>query len=92
MNARQSSELPADGKPVQRTSRKERVSLFPHRSLDKRLSPLGVWVYRRTKGGITRPWKMDALLLTTRGRRSDRERTVVLQFFPNGNAMVIRRR
>jgi hypothetical protein len=30
-----------------------------------------------------------ALLLTTRGRRSGRERTVVLQFFPDGNAMVV---
>jgi deazaflavin-dependent oxidoreductase (nitroreductase family) len=48
-----------------------------------------VWAYRRTKGRITRPWKVDALLLTTRGRRSGKERTVVLQFFPDGEAMVI---
>jgi deazaflavin-dependent oxidoreductase (nitroreductase family) len=46
-------------------------------------------VYRRTHGGITRPWKVDALLLTTRGRRSGRERTVVLQYFPDGDAMVV---
>ena len=70
-------------------SRKERVGLFLHRGLDRRLSRLGAWVYRRTKGGITRPWKVDALLLTTRGRRSSRQRTVVLQFFPDGDAMVI---
>jgi len=75
--------------PAQRISRKERLGLFLHRSLDRRLSPLGVWVLRRTKGGITRPWKVDALLLTTRGRRSGRERTVVHQFFPDGNAMLV---
>jgi deazaflavin-dependent oxidoreductase (nitroreductase family) len=70
-------------------SRKERVGLFLHRGLDRRLSSLGVWAYRRTRGGITRPWKVDALLLTTRGRRSGRERTVVLQFFSDGDAMIV---
>jgi deazaflavin-dependent oxidoreductase (nitroreductase family) len=70
-------------------SRKESIALFLHRGLDRWLSPLGVWVYRRTKGGITRPWKVDALLLATRGRRSGKERTVVLQFFPDGDAMIV---
>lgn len=67
----------------------ERLALRIHRLLDRWLNPLGVWVYRRTKGGIARPWQVDALLLTTRGRRSGRERTVVLQFFPDGDAMVV---
>jgi F420H(2)-dependent quinone reductase len=70
-------------------SRTERVGLFFHRGLDRWLSPLGVWVYRRTKGGVAGPWKVDALLLTTRGRRSGRERTVVLQFFPDGETMIV---
>ncbi len=70
-------------------SRREQVGLFLHRGLDKWLSPLGVRVYRRTKGGITKPWKVDALLLTTRGRRSGRERTVVLQYFRDGEAMLV---
>lgn len=61
-------------------SRKERIGLFLHRELDHRLSPLGVAVMRRTKGGIAGPWKVDALLLTARGRRSGRDRTVVLQW------------
>jgi deazaflavin-dependent oxidoreductase (nitroreductase family) len=65
------------------------VGLFIGRGLDKRLSAFGVWVYRRTRGGITRPWKVDALLLTTCGRRSGRQRTVVLQFFPDGDAMIV---
>ena len=32
-----------------------RVGLFIHRGPDKRLTTLGVWMYRRTDGGITRP-------------------------------------
>jgi deazaflavin-dependent oxidoreductase (nitroreductase family) len=75
--------------PTRRISAKERIGLFVGRGLDKRLTPLGVWLYRRTKGAITRPWKVDALLLTTRGRRSGRRRTVVLQFFPDEQAMVV---
>ena len=77
------------GGAAPRLSRKERVGLFLHRGLDKWLSPLGVFVYRRTRGGITGPWHVDALLLTTLGRRSGRRRTVVLQFFPDGDAMIV---
>jgi deazaflavin-dependent oxidoreductase (nitroreductase family) len=89
MSARHTNRSPGDASPARRLARRERVGLFLGRGLDKRLNPLGVWVLRRTKGGITRPWKVDALLLTTRGRRSGRERTVVLQFFPDGEAMVV---
>ena len=70
-------------------STRERAWLDIGRRLDRWLTPLGVWLYRRTKGGITRPWKVNALLLTTHGRRSNRERTVVLQYFPDGASMVI---
>jgi deazaflavin-dependent oxidoreductase (nitroreductase family) len=70
-------------------SRKERVGLFLHRALDKWLSPLGVWVMRRTKGGTARRFRVDALVLTTVGRRSGRSRNVVLQFFPDGDAFVV---
>jgi deazaflavin-dependent oxidoreductase (nitroreductase family) len=81
-----------------RLSRWERVALFLHRESDRRLSPLGVWVMRRTKGGIAHgrlmrligaPRELHVLLLTTRGRRSGKERTVVLQYFPDGDAMVV---
>jgi F420H(2)-dependent quinone reductase len=92
MSAGSKPDPPVDGpagEAAPAISRKERVALLVHRGLDRWLSPLGVWVYRRSKGGITRPWKVDALLLTTRGRRSGRERTVVLQFFPDGNAMIV---
>lgn len=77
------------GVPLRGLSRKERVALFVHRGLDRWLSPFGVWVFRRTTGRIARPFKVDALLLTTRGRRSGRARTVVLQFFPDGASMIV---
>lgn len=77
---------PGSGRP---SSRRERFGLAIGRTLDKRLTPLGIFLYRRTRGGITRPWKVDALLLTTLGRRSHRERTVVLQYFPDGDAMIV---
>lgn len=70
-------------------SRRERVGLLLHRELDHRLTPLGVAVFRRTRGAIAKPWRVDALLLTTRGRRSGRDRTVVLQWFPDGDVMVV---
>jgi deazaflavin-dependent oxidoreductase (nitroreductase family) len=74
---------------ARRISRREAVALFLHRNLDRWLSPLGVRVMRATKGGVTRAWHVDALVLTTRGRRSGRERSVVLQFFPDGEAMLL---
>lgn len=70
-------------------TRRERIALAVHRGLDRWLSPLGVFVFRRTKGGIARPWKVDALLLTTHGRRSGRDRTVVLQYFRDGESMIV---
>jgi F420H(2)-dependent quinone reductase len=74
------------GRPM---SRLGRLGLWLHRNADRRLSPLGVWVFRRTRGAVASPFKVDALLLTTRGRRSGRERTVVLQYFPDGDAMIV---
>lgn len=70
-------------------SRVERLVLALERALDKWLSPIGVWVYRRTNGQITRAWKVEALVLTTRGRRTGRPRTVVLRFFPDRGEMIV---
>lgn len=79
-------------------SRMERIGLFLHRESDKRLTPLGIWVMRRTKGGIVQgriarmlgaTREVDVLLLTTCGRKSGKERTVVLQFFPDGDDLVL---
>ena len=70
-------------------TRRERLALDVGRWLDKRLTPLGIALYRATRGEITRLYNVDALLLTTRGRRSGRDRTVVLQFFRDGDAMLL---
>jgi F420H(2)-dependent quinone reductase len=74
---------------LQSLSRKERFGLFLEHELDKRLGGMFVGLYRLTRGRITRLWKVDVLLLTTRGRRSGLERTVMLQFFPYGVNMVV---
>jgi deazaflavin-dependent oxidoreductase (nitroreductase family) len=51
-----------------------------------------VALYRLTRGRFVN-WLMrrtvDVLLLTTRGRRSGRERTVLLQFFRDGEDLVV---
>lgn len=76
----------ADGAPL---SRREFLGLWIHRWLDKHLSRMGVWLMRRTKGRLSEAYKVKALLLTSRGRRSGRGRTVVLQYFADGDAMVV---
>jgi deazaflavin-dependent oxidoreductase (nitroreductase family) len=70
-------------------SRRERIGLRIHRWLDRWLSPIGVWIMRRSRGGVTKAFKVHALVLTSRGRRSGRDRSVVLQYFPDGDAMIL---
>lgn len=70
-------------------SRRERIALLIHRQLDRRLSRFGVWIMRRTKGSITARYKVTALVLTTTGRKSGHPRSVVLQYFPDGDAMIV---
>jgi deazaflavin-dependent oxidoreductase (nitroreductase family) len=70
-------------------SRRERIALRLEREADLRLGSFGVWVVRRTKGRVARLWGVDVLILTTRGRRTGRERTLVLRYFPDGDAMIV---
>lgn len=88
----------ADERQAHQLARGERIFLFLHRGLDKWLTPLGIWIMRHSNGDIAHsriarmlaaPREVDVLLLTTRGRRSGRERTVVLQYFPDGDAMIV---
>jgi len=67
----------------------ERAETFIHRQLDRRLSRLGVWIMRTTKGSLADRYRVNALVLTTTGRRSGRPRAVVLQYFPDGDAIVV---
>jgi len=57
--------------------------------IDRHSVRLGAWLLRRTRGRVVRLWRRRALVLTTRGRRSGLPRTVVVQYFPDGRAMVV---
>ncbi len=70
-------------------SLKDKVALYLNYELDKRLGDPFVGLYRLTGGRITRLWKVDVLILTTRGRKTGKTRTVLLQFFREGANMVI---
>jgi len=76
----------SSGKPL---SRLEAVGLLAHRFLDRWLSPLSVWMIRRTRGAAARPWKAKVLVLTARGRRTGKKRSVVMQYFPDGEDMIV---
>jgi len=69
-------------------SRKDRMLLFLEREGNRRLRSLGTGLYRLTGGRFT-PRNRDVLLLTTSGRKSGREHTVLLQSFRDGANMVI---
>jgi deazaflavin-dependent oxidoreductase (nitroreductase family) len=70
-------------------SRREHVALVLHREADRRLSRVGVWVMRRTRGGPADRFKVKALVLTTTGRRSGQPRSVVLQCFDDGDDYMV---
>lgn len=67
----------------------EKVALYLNYELDKRLGDFFVGLYRLTGGRITQLWKVNVLILTTRGRKTGKTRTVLLQFFRDGANMVI---
>lgn len=74
--------------PFVRLSHTERLSLAVQHQANKRLRRVGTALYRRTKGRIA-PRDRDVLLLTTRGRASGREHTVLLQGFRDGGSIVL---
>lgn len=58
-------------------------------AVDKHSVGVAAWLLRRTKGRIVRLWRRRALVLTVPGRRSGRPRTVVVQYFPDGEDLVL---
>ncbi|MFI5258596.1 MAG: nitroreductase/quinone reductase family protein [Candidatus Limnocylindrales bacterium] len=85
----ETSEAGGTWAPAEPLSFRERVVLSIHRGLDKRLSRLGVWMVRRSKGSIADRWKVKVLVLTTIGRRTGKRRSVVLQYWPDGDSMIL---
>ena len=67
----------------------ERIKTRIEHEADTRSALVGVRLLRLTRGRIVRPWRRHALIITTRGRRSGLERTVPLQFFPDGDDMIV---
>ena len=72
-----------------RLSLLDKIDLFLEYELNKRIRRVGVGLYRLTRGHITRFAQTGVLLLTTRGRRTGKARTVLLQFFRDGESLVI---
>ena len=68
---------------------KERIKTRIEHEVDTRSVRLAATLIRLTKGRIARLWRRQVLLLTTRGRKSGLERTVPLQFFPDGDDMIV---
>jgi deazaflavin-dependent oxidoreductase (nitroreductase family) len=67
----------------------ERIKTRVEHEVDTRSVRLAATLIRLTKGRMARLWRRQVLLLTTRGRKSARERTVPLQFFPDGDDMIV---
>lgn len=67
----------------------ERIKRRIEHEVDTRSVKLAAALIRLTNGRIARLWRRQVLLLTTRGRRSGKERTVPLQFFPDGDVMIV---
>ena len=67
----------------------ERIKTRLEHEMDTRSVRLAAGLIRLTKGRIARLWRRQVLLLTTRGRKSGKERTVPLQFFPDGDDMIV---
>jgi len=67
----------------------ERIKTRIEHEVDTRSVRLAAALIRLAKGRIARLWRRQVLLLTTRGRKSGQERTVPLQFFPDGAALIV---
>jgi deazaflavin-dependent oxidoreductase (nitroreductase family) len=67
----------------------EWIKMGIEHEVDTRSIGLAASLIRLTKGRIARLWRRQVLLLTTRGRKSGQERTVPLQFFPDGGDMIV---
>jgi deazaflavin-dependent oxidoreductase (nitroreductase family) len=68
---------------------KEQIKTRIEHEVDTRSVGLAAGLIRLTKGHVARLWGRQVLLLSTRGRKSGLERTVPLQFFPDGEDMIV---
>jgi deazaflavin-dependent oxidoreductase (nitroreductase family) len=86
---RRAGELAGATGGEQSLPRMERIKTSIEHELDTQSAALSAGLIRATKGRIARLWRRRVLVLTTHGRKSGKERTVPLQFFPDGDDMII---
>lgn len=73
---------------AKRTWRQRAARRLEH-ELDSRSVPVAAWLYRRTRGRIAHLYRRKVLVLTTTGRHSGVPRTVVVQYFPDGDDLIV---
>ena len=83
-----STEVAATKSPSTSLSRKDRALLLLELEGNRRLRSLGTLLYRLTGGRLT-PRDRDVVILTTRGRKSGREHTILLQYFRDGEKNMV---
>jgi len=71
------------------TMQAEKLKARLEHEMDVRSLGFGIWLYRKTRGRAPHLWHRRALVLTTTGRRSGQPRTVMVQFFPDGDDLVV---
>lgn len=71
------------------TVQAEKLKARLEHEMDVRSLGFGIWLYRKTSGRAPHLWHRRALVLTTTGRRSGQPRTVMVQFFPDGDDLVV---
>lgn len=69
-------------------SRWDRIRKHLEHHGNRRFRPVGTWLYRITGGRIA-PARREIVLLTTRGRRTGREHTVLIQAFPDSDDLIL---
>jgi deazaflavin-dependent oxidoreductase (nitroreductase family) len=67
----------------------ERLKMRIEHAADTKGARVAAWLIRMARGRIGRLWGRRVLVLTTRGRRTGRQRTVPLQYFPDGHTFVV---
>lgn len=70
-------------------SRGERIRTYLEHVLDAKSVAVASWLLRRTQGRVSQLWGRRALVLTTRGRKTGRIRSVPVQYFPDGSDVII---
>jgi hypothetical protein len=67
----------------------DRIGTRREHEMDTHSVPMGVWLYRRIAPHCAVVTHRRAIVVTTPGRRSGRPRTVLVQVFKDGSALLV---